>query len=276
MSSSAETGSGNGSVKVLVLAASRAGPEDAVAALQGVSHKCLVEIDGEIMLQRVVREIAASRHVSEIHVSIESEDILRQIPLVSQMMDEGRVHFIPAGPNLFESVLGAASAIADPYPLVVSTGDNALHTTEMFDHFCDAILGEKLDGAVAMTPAATILEAYPDGKRAFHELKDGGWSSCNLYALMTPEAVKAAKVFETGGQFGKRPMRILKAFGLPFMIMYKFRLATIQGLADYLSRRWKLDMKIVSMPFADAPIDVDNPGDFSRTDKILRARRGAD
>ena len=56
---------------VLVLAASRAGPEDAVAALQGVSHKCLVEIDGEVMLQRVVREIAGSPSAGEIWVSID-------------------------------------------------------------------------------------------------------------------------------------------------------------------------------------------------------------
>ena len=145
----------------------------------------------------------------------------------------------------------------------------------MFDHFCGAILEKRPDAAVAMTPAATILEAYPDGKRAFHELKDGGWSSCNLYAALTPAAVKAAKVFETGGQFGKRPIRILKAFGLPVMLMYKFRLASIQGLADYLSRRWKISLKIISMPYADAPIDVDNPGDFTRTEAILKKRRSA-
>ncbi len=270
-----ETGDHMGTVTVLILAASRAGPEDAVAALQGKSHKCLVEIDGIIMLQRVVSEIAASHYAGDIHISIEREDILRQIPVVSQLMDEGRVHFLPAGENLFASINGAVGAIPAPYPLVVSTGDNALHTTEMFDHFCRSILSQQIDGAVAMTPAATILEAYPDGKRAFHELKDGGWSSCNLYAALTPAAVKAAKVFETGGQFGKRPMRILKAFGLAVMVMYKFRLASVQGLADHLSKRWNLSLKIISMPYADAPIDVDNPGDFNRTDGILKKRREA-
>ncbi len=262
-------------VTVLVLAASRAGPEDAVAALQDKSHKCLVEIDGEIMLERVVREIAASRYAGDIHVSIEREDILRQIPLVARMMDEGRVHFISAGDNLFASITAAAETIDNPYPLVVSTGDNALHTTEMFDHFCAEILAKKPDAAVGMTPAATILEAYPDGKRAFHELKDGGWSSCNLYAASSAKAVDAAKVFQTGGQFGKRPIRILKAFGLPVMLMYKFRLATIHGLADYLSKRWGITLKIISMPFADAPIDVDNPGDFTRTEAILQKRRSS-
>ncbi|MFN2100516.1 NTP transferase domain-containing protein [Altererythrobacter sp. MF3-039] len=260
---------------VLVLAASRAGPEDAVAALRGVSHKCLVEIDGEIMLQRVVREISGSKSAGDIWVSIESEDLLRQVPYLSEMMDAGRLHFLPAGENLFASIMAGAEAIPDPYPLVVSTGDNALHTSEMFEYFCRAVLDSEMDAGVGMTPASTILEAYPDGKRAFHELKDGGWSSCNLYAAKTQRAIDAAKVFETGGQFGKRPSRIMKAFGLPFMLMYKFKLATLDGMANYLSKRWKIDVKAVRMPFADAPIDVDNPGDFERTEAILKKRRGA-
>ena len=270
------TKSADKTVTVLVLAASRAGPEDAVAALQNVSHKCLVEIDGEVMLQRVVREIADSRYAGDIWVSIEREEFLRQVPYLSDMMDAGRLHFLPAGENLFASILAAADTIPNPYPLVVSTGDNALHTSEMVDYFCRAVLEGEMDAGVGMTPASTILAAYPDGKRAFHELKDGGWSSCNLYAAKTQAAVDAARVFETGGQFGKRPSRIMKAFGLPFMLMYKFKLASLDGMANYLSRRWKIDVRAVRMPFADAPIDVDNPGDFTRTEAILKQRRGAE
>ncbi|MEE4199738.1 NTP transferase domain-containing protein [Erythrobacter sp.] len=263
-------------VTVLVLAASRAGPHDAVAQLQGVSHKCLVELDGEIMLARVVREIAQSRHAGDIWVSIEDEALLRQVPYLARLMEEGRLYFVPAGDNLFASIMDAADTIPAPYPLVVSTGDNALHTAEMFDHFCAEMLASGADAAVAMTPASTILEAYPDGKRAFHELKDGGWSSCNLYGVANAQAIRAARVFETGGQFGKQPRRILKAFGLRFMLMYRFSLATIDQLARYLSKRWGVRLAVVRMPFADAPIDVDNPGDFVRTEAILKARRGED
>ncbi|MEO1221230.1 MAG: NTP transferase domain-containing protein [Pseudomonadota bacterium] len=260
-------------VTVLVLAASRAGPQDAVAKLQNLSHKCLVEIDGEVMLQRVVREIAESKYAGDIYVSIESEDLMRSVPYLAEKMDAGRLKFVAAGENLFASIEQAAASIPDPYPMVVSTGDNALQTSEMFDHFCAETLGSGAEVAVAMTPASTILEAYPDGKRAFHELKDGGWSSCNLYAVTSPKALAAAKVFETGGQFGKQPRRILKAFGLRFMLMYKFSLATIDGMASYLAKRWNVSVTVVRMPFADAPIDVDNPGDFTRTEAILKKRR---
>ncbi|MEP1420908.1 MAG: hypothetical protein ABJK59_03955, partial [Erythrobacter sp.] len=216
-----------------------------------------------------------SEHAGDIYVSIESEELMRSVPYLSDMMDAGRLKFVAAGENLFASIEQAVASIPNPYPMAVSTGDNALHTSEMFDHFCAEVLASGAQAAVAMTPASTILEAYPDGKRAFHELKDGGWSSCNLYAVTSPEALNAAQVFKTGGQFGKQPSRILKAFGLRFMLMYKFSLATIDGMARYLSKRWNVSMSVVRMPFADAPIDVDNPGDFTRTEGILKKRRGA-
>jgi len=259
----------------LILAASRKGKEDEVAQLQGVSHKCLVDVDGTVMLQRVIDAIAASEHTDRIFVSIESEAVLREAPTLAAMLDAGAIHFLPSADNLFASVDQGVGAIDDPYPLLISTGDNALHTTEYIDHFCTQTDATQGDGFAGFTPAQTILDAYPDGKRAFHELKDGGWSSCNLYALKNDQALRAAKAFETGGQFGKQPRRLLKAMGLSFVIQYKFKLNTLIGLAQHLSRRWNLTLMPVRMPFADAPIDVDNVGDFHRTERILKKRRGA-
>lgn len=259
----------------LILAASRQGAEDAVARLQDASHKCLVEIDGIVMLERVVRELQASAHINRIVVSIETEDLLRQTPALAEMLGKGEIEFAQSQQNLFKSVVHAVDTIEAPYPMLVSTGDNALHTTEMIDHFCEEVRSTDYDAAVAMTPADVILKAYPDGKRAFHDLRDGGWSSCNLYGVMNSKALEAARAFETGGQFGKKPERILKAFGLRFLIKYKFMLASLDGLAEHLSKRWNMKIAPVRMPFADAPIDVDNVKDFYRTEKILRARRGA-
>ncbi|MCK0069178.1 NTP transferase domain-containing protein [Kordiimonas laminariae] len=259
----------------LILAASRRGPADEVAKIQNLSHKCLVVIDGMVMLERVVREIKAAKDIDRVFVSIESRELLESVPALKEMLDAGEIHYLPSEDNLFLSVKGAAETIDNPWPLVISTGDNALHTSEMVDHFTAEIGAEAIDSAVAMTPSDVILKAYPDGKRAFHELKDGGWSSCNLYALMNEKALTAAKVFEGGGQFGKRPKRIMAAFGLWFMMLYKFRWATIHQLAGLLSRRWNMKLRVVRMPFADAPIDVDNPGDFARTEEILQSRRAA-
>jgi GTP:adenosylcobinamide-phosphate guanylyltransferase len=260
-------------VSVLILAASRLGPQDVVAQSQGVSHKCLITLDGMVMLERVVREIKQAVNVARIFISIENEALLNSVPLLREMSERGEIQFVRSHSNLYLSVMGAVEDINEPYPLIITAADNALHTTEMVDHFCKELFAVNPDAAIAMTPAQVILDAYPEGKRAFHNLKDGGWSSCNLYALMTEKALTAAKIFEGGGQFGKNPQRILKAFGFIFMVAYKFKLASLNTLFRLMSKRWKIDLQLIQMPFADAPIDVDNLGDVKLTEKILKARR---
>ena len=263
---------GNKKATALVLAASRRGADDTVAKIQGVSHKCLVTLDGVVMLERVVREALSAKNVGQVYVSIESEELLRSVPALNDMMDRGDIKYVKSAENLYLSVAEGIERIDNPWPMGITTGDNALHTAEMIDHFCEQLFTGGADAAVGMTPSDVILAAYPDGKRAFHNLKDGGWSSCNLYALTGPKARGSAKIFEGGGQFGKKPQRILKAFGLMFMVLYRYKLATIDQLARILGKRWKLKVQVIRMPFADAPIDVDNPGDFALTERILQAR----
>jgi hypothetical protein len=57
------------------------------------------------------------------------------------------------------------------------------------------------------------------------------------------------------------------------MVLYRFRLASLAALGKRISRRWGINLKLVIMPFADAPIDVDNAGDVILAEKILKARR---
>jgi len=262
-------------VSALILAASRLGAEDVVAKTQNISHKCLITLDGMIMLERVVREVKAAKIIDRIFISMESEELLDSVPALREMRARGEIQFVQSNKNLFLSVMDAAKDIDNAFPLVITTGDNALHTTEMIDHFCKEMFAGNPDAAIAMTPTTVILDAYPEGKRAFYYIKGGNWSGCNLYALMTEKALVATKSFEGGGQFGKNPQRILKAFGFVFMVLYKYRLATIDTLFKRMSRRWGIDLKLVRMPYADAPIDVDNAGDVVLAEKILRARRGA-
>jgi len=259
----------------LILAASRLGSQDVVAQSQNVSHKCLITLDGMIMLERVVREMRASKFIKRIFISMENDALLESVPTLKEMYAAGEIQFVQSSENLFLSVTGAAKDINDPFPLVITTADNALHTTEMIDYFCEQLFAGKPDAGIGMTPASLLLEAYPEGQRAFYNLKGGGWSSCNLYGLMTRDALAAARAFEGGGQFGKNPQRILKAFGFVFMLLYKYRLATIDTLYKRLSKRWGIDLKLIRMPYADAPIDVDNAADVILAEKILKARRAA-
>ena len=259
----------------LVLAASR-GNLDPLAQAGGVSHKCFIDIAGEPMLRRVVRAVAESGRVGRIVVAIEAGAEAEARQILAAVPGAGDIVYAPSADNIATSVVAAAAALPDAVPLVVTTGDNALHTSEMVAHFCDAlgaIAAAGYDGAIGLTPARYILDKYPEGNRAFHRFRDGAFSSCNIYALLTPRAIaKGPEVFRTGGQFGKKPKRLIGAFGLLAFLIYKSRLVSLPLFLRLVSRAIGLRVAPVLMPFAEAPIDVDRMQDWELANRIVGAR----
>lgn len=260
-------------VRCLILAASRQGAEDSVAKMKGVSHKCLAPIDGMVMLERVVRSLEDSGVIGDIHVSIESADLLRSVPYLARRMDEGRLHRVAPRGNLADSVLAAAEAIDNPFPLVVCTGDNALQTPEIVRDFVDAFLAGSGDVAVGFTREEVVKSEFPEIGLAWHELKDGGWSACNLYGLRNRNALKAVEVFRSGGQFGKRQWRILKSCGVVPFLLYKLKATTLEGLMNRIARNLGVTCDSIVLDYPYGPIDVDNPRFFEISEAALARRR---
>ncbi len=258
----------------IVLAASRRGPGDAVAQLQDKSHKCLIKLNGTAMIERVIQTVVDTPEISRIFISIEDPDVLREVPKVAAWLDSGTVVPIKSEGNLAESLFAAVEDIPDPYPLIITAGDNALHTPDMLSHFCIEVGKGDADAYIGMTRAQLILDKYPEGARAFHQLKDDAYSSCNLYATTSRAGVNGAKPFATGGQFGKKPMRIAKGFGVLSLILYKLKLLTLEGVTHRISKAIGAKASAVLMPWAEGPIDVDNPKDFALVTKILKQKEG--
>lgn len=258
---------------ILVLAASRSGADDPVARLKHVSHKCLAPIDGVVMLERVVQTILDSGVFGQIYVAIETQELLRSVPALARWLDEGVIRMAPVRGNLADSVLAAVEIIDEPFPLFISTGDNALHTPELLRDFAARFAALKGDVAAGFTTADKVMEDYPQVGLAYHRLKDGGFSSDNLYALRSPAALKAVRIFEGGGQFGKRHWRIVKAFGLWSFILYRFRLATLDELMARIARNMGITADTIMLPYSYGPIDVDNIAFFEISEQALAARR---
>ena len=263
---------GDGQYTGLVLAASR-GNLDPLAQAGGVSHKCFIDIAGQPMLRRVVSAVMASGRIGRTIVAIEPESIAEAKEILADLPGAETIEYVASRENIGSSV----SAVATPelLPLVITTGDNALHTPELVRYFCDALDGVKEDGALGLTPAEYILAKYPEGNRAFHRFRDGAFSSCNIYALLTPKSLEAPRVFNSGGQFGKKPRRLIGAFGLFAFLLYKSRLFTLKTVLKALSRTVGVSTAPVLIPFAEGPIDVDRMQDWELANRIIREREAA-
>ena len=258
----------------LVLAASRQGVEDSVAKLQNKSHKCLVTIDGIAMIERVVQTLIDSGCFGRILISIEGEHVLENLPAVMRWLREGIIEIVPSAGNLADSVVNISRMVEQPLPLVITTADNVLHTTELVRYFVTAFVRSNGDASVAVTPQETVMSEYPEGKFGFFQFSDGGYSFCNLFGVGTTAALETANIFRSGGQFRKHPWRILKVFGVLPLVLLKLRWITLDSFARRITRKLGISVDIVRLPYAFAPIDVDNPTTYAFSEQLMKERRG--
>jgi CMP-N-acetylneuraminic acid synthetase len=259
----------------LVLAATRGGPRDPLAEAGGVSHKAFIDLAGTPMLRRVVEGVIDSGRVSRILLSIEQEAMDEAKRVLAGLDQCVPIDWLASKGSIGESVVAVEQAFPDALPLVVTTGDNGLHTGAIVRSFCDQLDDLAADGALGVTSARLVLDKYPEGARAFHRFRDGGFSSCNLYAFLKPGAIRSAAVFNGGGQFGKKPKRLIGAFGLLAFLIYKSRLFTLRAFLRFLSRVIHTDIVPVFLPFPEGPIDIDRMSDWQLAERILREREAA-
>jgi CTP:molybdopterin cytidylyltransferase MocA len=258
----------------LVLAATRGGARDPLAQAGGVSHKAFIDLAGKPMLRRVVEGVIDSGRVGRVIVSIEQEAMDEARQVLAGL--ESRVPFLylPSKESIGASVAAITQDHPGSVPMIITTGDNGLHTGEIVRSFCDQLDEVTVDGALGLTDAVRVLAQYPDGARAFHRFRDGQFSSCNLYAFLTPQAFKGAAIFNGGGQFGKKPKRLIGAFGLVAFLVYKSRLVKVRPFIRFLSRAIGVKTEPVFLPFAEGPIDIDRMADWQLAERIIREREG--
>ena len=259
----------------LVLAATRGGARDPLAQKGGVSHKAFIDLAGEPMLQRVVAAVIDSGRVKRVIVSIEQEAMAEAQRILAGLESRLPIEYTPSRESIGVSVAAIEQAYPDALPMIITTGDNGLHTGEIVRSFCDQLDSVDADGALGLTDARYVLDKYPDGARAFHRFRDGQFSSCNLYAFLSLEAFKGTAIFKGGGQFGKKPKRLIGAFGLVAFLVYKSRLVNVQPFIRFLSRAIGVRTAAVFLPFAEGPIDIDRLADWELAERIIREREKA-
>ncbi|GIK98977.1 MAG: hypothetical protein BroJett029_31860 [Alphaproteobacteria bacterium] len=254
----------------LVLAGSR-GPADPVASHCGVRHKALAPVAGVPMILRVLRSLAASRHVGRIAICVEAPEILADLPEIAALTAAGRLAMVPASTSPSASVGAALRDLEQPYPLLVTTADHPLLTVAMVDDFCEALAGGG-DVAVGVAPASLIRRAHPGAVRTFYRMGRESYSGCNLFAFRTPRAARAAAFWAEMERYRKRPWRLIAAIGPLVLLRFALGLVDLRAAERLLSRRIGATLQIVEMPYAEAAIDVDKPADLALADRILRDR----
>lgn len=254
---------------VLILAGKRADRPDPLAAEFGISHKAMIEIEGEALIGHVLRSVEEAIPGANILISTESWDAISRQPRVAQLHGEGRLDHLPSQANLYESVLLASDQAS--FPLLITTADNALLTPEAVRAIVEA--GKGHDGAiVGLTRREAIEQVHPGGKGRYYEFADGEFSNCNLFWIGSRSAIQGAEAFREGGQFLKVKGRFLATFGLVNLLLYRMKIRTLEQMFVRLSRR--MGCTVTPLVFADGrlAIDVDDSRSLQMVKEIMALR----
>lgn len=249
-----------------VLAAGR-GPDDPMAKAFGVAHKCGIPVAGVPMLERVLRALSGADVRRPVLVSIDDAEAGMRAAGPMRRLAE----MLPSGLSAPSSAKAAVQK-AGSYPVLVTTGDHALLTSEMVTDFCRRAEKERADFCVGLATAETILSGYPDTRRTFFRLGNDRVSGCNLFAVMSPRGLALFDVWHDLERNRKKPWKLVAAFGLgPLFSFITGRLSLAKAF-DQVSGRLGIRVVPVLLPFAEAAIDVDKPEDHALAEKILRTR----
>ncbi len=256
-----------GNYIAIVLAADREG-QSPVARAAGVSCKALAPVAGKPMLERVLSALAGAQEVERCLVCGPSAGIVAQEPALQQLLGPAQVGWIEheASPSL--SVLAALSHVAEEVPVLLTTCDHALLTSEIVDYFCRKARSLGMDAAVGLARHEEVLARFPATRRTAYRFNDGSYCSCNLFALNTVQARQAPLFWRRVEQLRKQPLAMLRQLGLVTVARYLFGRLSLDQALHKLAPRLNCSAGAVLLPYPEASIDVDSAEDWQAVQEI--------
>ena len=256
------------SFTAVVLAGDRR-PDDPIARAAGVSGKALARVGGKPMVVRVLDALDAAQSIDNQVLCGPSQAVLHQQIELETRVASNRVRWMEPHATPSSSAYRVMQELPDTTPVLLTTADHALLTSEMVDSFCHRSLAQQCDLAVGLVPYELVKQAYPGMRRTAIHLRDGAYCSCNLFAFVTPVAREAAALWCRVEQNRKRPWKIVHAFGWRSVLQYFLgQLSLSDGLAR-VSTKMGFTVQAVLMPYPQAAVDVDTIEDWRFVESLV-------
>ncbi len=245
----------------VVLAGSR--PQDPLTRHCGVPCKALIAIDGEPMLLRVLRALAASGLVQRAFVV--GDDALDSLIATHP----GGLRCTRLNPAGSPAASVAAALETATRPVLVTTADHALLTPQIVTAFADAALANGGDLAVGLAALEQVQSRFPSSRRTPLRFADGRLSGCNLFLFHSARAGSVPAWWRRVEQQRKRPWRLIRQLGPGYVIRYLCGRLTLSAALGRLGTLTGCEIRAVIIEHPEAAFDIDSLEDLDLCRRYL-------
>ena len=252
----------------IIMAADR-NPDDPVARAAGVTCKAMAPVGGIPMVMRVLNALGDSRQIGMRLLCGPPGPLLEQARALKSGIDAGDYGWIASRNSPSISASAAMEQIQDSQPVLLTTADHALLSSQIIDYFCGQARTTDLDLVVALTPHELVATAYPDLEKTRLRFSDNDYCSCNLFAFMTPRSRTVTGFWSKLERQRKHPWRVMGILGWWPVLKYLIGRLSLQAALARISDRLDMKIGVVILPFPDAAVDVDTGQDWQLVQQIL-------
>ena len=222
------------------------------------------------MLERVLTALAQAKKVERCLVCGPSASLVAQEPALQQLLGPAQVGWIEPEVTPSLSVLAALAHVPEDMPVLLTTCDHALLTSEIADYFCANAHSLGTDAAAGLARHTEVLARFPATRRTAYKFSDGAYCSCNLFALNTVQARQAPLFWRRVEQLRKRPLAMLGQLGLSTVAYYLLGGLSLEETLNRLAPRLNCSAGAVVLPYPEAAIDVDSAEDWHDVQAIVQ------
>lgn len=248
----------------VVLAGSRPGV-DSFAKAYGTDLKALIPIGGVPMVRRPVDALLASTGIDSIRVLTQQPD-----RIAGALPDDDRISVEASGATIASTLEAMCADPSVHWPVLVTTADHALLTTDMIADFLGKASGA--DVAIGVVSSEALFNRLPQSKRTWLKFRGGAYSGANLFLLGGPHVRPAVEVWRASEQNRKKSWRLMLTLGFSGLLGAVLRLRTLQQTLDAVGKKLDLTLRAVELAEPLAAVDVDKPADHELVTAILEGR----
>ncbi len=237
------------------------------AAGYNVPNKAYLQIDGELMLVRVLRALRNASAVKEIRCVTPALAAV-SAPAVAQTCDK----LVEPGEDLIQSMIaGMAGLPADERVLVTAT-DIPLLTSSAVDDFASLANRTPCDVGYGCVERALHDAAYPEIRHTWVRLRDGTFCGAGMSVIRVGSAAQMEQVLRGFTSARKSPARLAALFSPALVIKLltgRLTVAELERRADELTG---LTCRGIMCHDPAIAVNVDRLSDLRAVESLLESR----